>query len=143
MRRIIVLLFILSSIISGCGTEPENIEFGFDQCTFCEMTIVDQTHACILVTSKGKSLKFDAIECMIRYVKRGNVVEYKHMLVTDYLNAGKMIDVQNAAYIISAQIPSPMGANLSAIEKDRNISEFTDSMSVERLNWKQVYEKFN
>ena len=79
----IVLLLTIS-----CKVEPEAIEFGKDQCSFCKMNIVDKTHAAQFVTAKGKQFKFDAIECMVNYIGQNSEEKIALLLVADYGNPG-------------------------------------------------------
>jgi copper chaperone NosL len=80
------------------------------------MTIVDRQHASQLVTSKGKVYKFDAIECMINYADENQDTEYAHTVICDFKQPGELIDATKAAYLISPEISSPMGAFLSGFK---------------------------
>ncbi len=79
-----------------------------------------------MVTRKGKQIKYDAIECMMR----DNLQNYEEseitiMLVADYLDPGTMLTAQEASFVIDEEINSPMGANLAAIKKDSNKEGFS------------------
>lgn len=107
---------ILLVLFVSCTVKVQPIEYGTDDCDFCKMGIVDNKHAAQLVTTKGKNYKFDAIECMLHYIEQQNqpLTIYQHLLVTDLLNPGVLIPAEEANFIISKNIPSPMGAFLSA-----------------------------
>ena len=60
-----LLGFTILMLLISCKIEPQAIEYGKDQCSFCVMNIVDKTHSAQYVTKKGKQFKFDAIECMV------------------------------------------------------------------------------
>ena len=107
MRFFSVILFLL--LVSSCITGPEPIYYGEDACEFCTMTIVDQQHAAQLVTEKGKNYKYDAIECMINELNQWERPPVKFHLVADFANPGTMTDALSASYLISEEIPSPMG----------------------------------
>ena len=64
----------------SCKVEPEAIEYGKDQCSFCEMNIVDKTHAAQYVTKKGKQFKFDAIECMVNDLNEKNEEDISYFI---------------------------------------------------------------
>ena len=112
--KTIVILLICGISISACNTKPQPIEYGKDGCHYCTMTIVDRQHASQFVTSKGKAYKFDAIECMVNALNENDNGSYAHTLVSDFDNPGQLIDAQDASFLISKDIPSPMGAFLSA-----------------------------
>lgn len=113
LQPFIGIVIILLTI--SCKVEPEAIEYGKDQCSFCVMNIVDKTHAAQYVTKKGKQFKFDAIECLVNDLNEKNEQDLAVILVADYGNPGNMIDAKTATYLISTGIKSPMGANLSAV----------------------------
>ncbi|MBB1149661.1 nitrous oxide reductase accessory protein NosL [Myroides sp. NP-2] len=121
----------LSLLFVSCTVKVQPIEYGTDTCDFCKMGIVDAKHAAQLVTTKGKNYKFDAIECMLHYLAdtAKPAKEYTHLLVADVLNPGTLIPAEQANFIVSKNIPSPMGAFLSATqtkeEADQLIDEFT------------------
>ncbi len=124
MKKLITKFSLLSLLIfTSCNIQPQKIEYGKDACHFCRMNIVDQQHAAQLVTKKGKALKFDATECMINYLAEIDKTEIELFLVADYNNPGTLIDAKTASYIISENIPSPMGEYLSAIAtKDKALA---------------------
>lgn len=100
----------------SCNAQPDPIDYGHDDCSYCKMTIVDKAHSAQLVTKKGKQYKYDAIECMVRNVLAVPELSVKSkMFVANYKSPGSIIDAKKASYIISPKIKSPMGANLSAV----------------------------
>ncbi|RMA58710.1 nitrous oxide reductase accessory protein NosL [Ulvibacter antarcticus] len=134
----IIILFGLS--LGSCNTSPQPIEYGNDGCHYCKMTIVDRQHASQLVTSKGKAYKFDAIECMIGYLNENKNDEYAHKLVSDFVEPGKLIDAQNATFLISQDIPSPMGAFLSAFASEKAAVHVQSESGGNIYNWKSLQE---
>ena len=120
-----LLLFVL---FTSCTVKVQPIEYGTDNCDFCKMGIVDNKHAAQLVTTKGKNYKFDAIECMLHYIDQQNqpLTVYQHFLVADLLNPGILIPAEEAHFIISKNIPSPMGAFLSATKNEAQAQKLLD-----------------
>ncbi len=129
-------LFIL---FSACKPEAQPIEYGFDSCTHCKMTIADNRFGSELVTEKGKVFKFDAIECLVEY---HNSVDDKFAinLVSDFASPGNFIDAQQAFYLQSEAIPSPMGMNLSAFAKESEAEEVMQNSGGELMSWLEVME---
>lgn len=134
----IVLLLTIS-----CKVEPEAIEFGKDQCSFCKMNIVDKTHAAQFVTAKGKQFKFDAIECMVNYIAENSEEKIALLLVANYANPGEMTDAETATYLISKEIKSPMGANLSAFLLKSKAEEYQQKHSGEIYAWETLKQKLS
>lgn len=132
----------LSISLLSCSNEPAAIQYGFDQCNFCEMTIVDQSHAAVLVSKKGKTFKFDAIECMSRYLNRNENTEYSQLLVTDYLEPGVLISTESACFLISPEIPSPMGANLTAFGNRNECLIQKNENGGDLFSWDEIVSRF-
>ena len=138
-HNIYFLLFLSISSFFSCSAQPEPINYGHDECSFCKMTIVDKAHSAQLVTKKGKQYKFDAIECMARNVHKDNkLAEKSTMLVADYINPGTMLNAKTASYIISPKIKSPMGANLSAVADVKTANGIIKEKGGEIYTWKPL-----
>lgn len=113
--KITSLLFsIIVLAVAACRPTPKTIQYGFDVCHFCKMTIVDKQHAAELVTDKGKVYLFDAIECMVQFIEVQPDLQFAFELVNDYEQPEKLIDARQSTFLICREIPSPMGAYLSA-----------------------------
>lgn len=131
-------------IVNSCTTNPEPINFGTDQCEHCRMTIVDNKFGAEIITTKGKIYKFDAAECMVRYVKTGKIndADVKEYLVIDASKPAQLIDAKKAVYLISENFPSPMGANLSAYANRNDAEAFHKNYNGEIKNWDDILVKF-
>lgn len=127
----------------SCKVAPEAIEYGKDQCSFCKMNIVDQTHSAQFVTAKGKQFKFDAIECMVNYLDENIEEKTAISLVADYANPGEMTEAGIATYLITPAIKSPMGANLSAFSAKNTAEEFQEKHSGEIFTWELLKQKLS
>lgn len=108
-----LLLSILVLVTTACAPAAKPIDYGADACYYCKMTIVDRQHAAEAVSSKGKVFMFDAIECMVPYLALEGENNYPVLVVNDYLRPGEWTDARSAAYLISRNLPSPMGAFLT------------------------------
>lgn len=127
-----------SWLASACSPAPQPIEFGTELCAHCKMTIVDKQHACELVTQKGKTFKFDAIECMVAYLKENNQQAYAFYLVRDFNQPEEWQDALASYYLISEAVPSPMGANLSAFKDREEALEMKASKGGEVYGWEKL-----
>ncbi len=135
MKNIKLLLLIVSISIS-CNYTIEHIHYGQDECFNCKMMIIDNKYASEFMTSKGKSYKFDSIECMIDYIDNIDESEVSIFLVNDYGNPGRMINTNIAFFLISDNITSPMGANLSAFSDFNDIDKVDSQGDV--YNWNEL-----
>jgi len=107
------------------------------------MTIVDQQHAAQYVTKKGKQFKFDAIECMVNELSEKEIETIGILLVSDYKEPGQMTSALDATYLISEEIKSPMGANLSAFESAQIANTTKDENGGDLYTWVQLVNKFD
>jgi len=134
---LVLLLLFLS-----CNVGPEPINYGSDSCQFCTMTIVDKVHAAEIVTKKGKVYKFDATECMINFIKDFDTTEIQLYLSNNYTEPEVLIDATKATFLISEQIPSPMGAFLSAFKNKSDAEKFQADKGGQLYTWETLLAKF-
>jgi copper chaperone NosL len=134
----------LMLFLSACAIEPAPINYGQDACEFCKMNIVDQQHAAEIVTKKGKSYKYDAVECMLNYLNRNDLAseEMAFLLVCNYNQPGELIDARDATYIISEAIPSPMGAFLSALDNPDSGKQIIEVKGGEVVTWEELKKRY-
>jgi copper chaperone NosL len=112
MKKLVAIISFITLV--SCSKEKQPIAYGEDSCDFCKMTIVDQIHGAEIVTDKGKVYKFDALECLIDF-KQEMVKETPEQFFTNhYLVPAELISAQTAIYLISENIPSPMGEFITA-----------------------------
>jgi len=130
----IAIIFLFLS----CNIGPRPIEYGENSCHFCQMTIVDKVHAAEVVTKKGKVYKFDAIECMINFRKEFKTAEIALNLSNDFMEAGKLIDATTATFLISENIPSPMGAYLSAFKNNEEAMKIQSEKGGTLYTWSEL-----
>jgi len=135
------LIALLSLVIVSCKVEPQAIEYGNDVCSYCKMNIVQKTHSAQYVTNKGKQFKFDAVECLVHAVSETDVNAIALFLVADYSNPGTMIYTQDATFLISPGIKSPMGANLTALSSMEKAKELQSKHSGDLYSWETLVEK--
>ncbi|TBN02405.1 copper-binding protein [Hyunsoonleella flava] len=142
MKRFALLLLMYTCI--GCSKTAEPINYGTDMCHYCKMTIVTKTHAAQIVTGKGKQYKFDAIECMIRFLEpKKDLIPESQVLIVNYNTPGIMIDAKTASYVISEEILSPMGANLTGFKSTETAKQTINSTSAKYYDWNGIFNKLN
>jgi copper chaperone NosL len=133
--------FLIASLLLlfyGCNVAPQAINYGNDGCHFCKMTIVDKVHAAEIVTKKGKVYKFDSSECMIHFLNEFDNAEIKLFLSNNYNKPEALIDATKATFLISKNIPSPMGAFLSAFNSEEEAKTIQSEKSGTLYTWKQL-----
>jgi copper chaperone NosL len=122
----------------SCNVGPEPINYGSDGCHYCKMTIVDKVHAAEIVTKKGKVYKFDATECMINFMDEFETSEIELYLSNNYTKPEELIDATKATFLISENIPSPMGAFLSAFKNKADAEKFQSQKGGDLYTWDEL-----
>lgn len=132
---LIPLLFLLS-----CNKGPVPIKYGHDICNRCSMVIMDSRFGAEAVTGKGKILKFDSAECMVKFAesKKADPRGETKLYVTDAANPGILIPAENAFFLISENFPSPMGAFLSAYASKSDLNRYIAEYSGKTCRWNEL-----
>jgi len=130
-------------MLVSCNVSPQAIDYGSDGCHFCKMTIVDKVHAAEIVTKKGKVYKFDATECMINFMNDFDASEIELYLSNNYTEPEQLIDAQKATFLISKNIPSPMGAYLSAFKNKADAEKMQSEKGGDLYSWEELLVHFN
>lgn len=106
------------------------------------MTISHEEYGAELVTQKGKVYKFDSVECLAAHQIAGEVPgEDVHSLwVVDFYNPPTLLPVDDAFFLHSRDLRSPMGLNLTAFGSGIQQSTVLHAFYGEVLNWHEVLD---
>lgn len=145
MRKLLKLLP-LFLLLAACSTEPQDIDYGAENCHFCTMTISDDRFASELVLKTGKAQKYCSIECMVRDANRSEsftAEDVDNYYVIDMTKPKVFIPVADATFLVSENIQSPMGANLAAFKEKLHAEELQKDWDGVIYSWKELMTKFN
>lgn len=134
---------------TGCDRGPQRFHIGVDQGAYCRMVIDDARFASQIVTDKGRAIKFDAIECMLSYAEsREAELEGAEFWVSDFAHPDRLVRAEEATFVRSHAIPSPMSAGLAAFGPVEDAAEGDSSAhpaawaetgdDVEILTWSEL-----
>ncbi|MBX3145097.1 MAG: nitrous oxide reductase accessory protein NosL, partial [Trueperaceae bacterium] len=126
LRASAAAALVAALLLAGCSApKPVPIVIGEDLCAFCEMLITDPGYAAQLVTKTGKAYKFDSIECLLAFVHEGTVTtdQIHSMWVTDFNEPDKLLKVEEARYLRSGMLRSPMGLNVTAFRTQKELED--------------------
>jgi len=138
-----LILFALALLlIFGCGSDPEPINYGHDECDFCRMQISDNRYGSEIVTSKGKVFKFDEVGCMIDFAMVENLLGStdNKFFVTVFSMPETFTDATSAHYVKNNNYRSPMGLNVMAFDRKTDADDFLVENEGLLLNWIEVIE---
>ena len=142
MKTYAVVIALFFFIAIGCTNTPKTIAYGADGCHFCSMTIVDKQHAAQYMTKKGRSYTFDATECMLNNLKEIRADKVALFLVNDYNAPGETLDATKATYLISENIPSPMGEFLTAFATKEAAQKAQTKNQGQLYTWNELVLRF-
>jgi copper chaperone NosL len=134
---------LLLLLFFNCNVSPKAIDYGHDACHFCKMTIVDKLYAAEIVTNKGKIYKFDATECMIHFLEDFDQSTIQMFLTNHYLEPETLIDATKATFLISKNIPSPMGAYITAFENKTDAETVQSEKNGTLYTWEELLKHLN
>ncbi len=138
-----VPLLLLITILAGCSHKAEPINFGKDSCAECKMTIVDPRFGGEIVTKKGKIYKFDDAHCVAvfmenRRVEMGNI--HKTYFVDFNTKNKEFIKVNEAEFVVSSKLNSPMGGNAAAFRNKQEAEKQSAALEGSKVtNWATLY----
>ena len=127
------------ALASACvGSKPDAIAYDTDACAFCRMTISDPRFAASIMLVKGRTLKFDSIDCLIAYYDQANAAhQIASVWVDDFRRPGTLIDARSARYVDLGGGRAPMGGRrgIAAVSSDADAA----SLGVNRTrSWAEL-----
>ncbi len=130
---------------SACSSGPEPIRYGQDNCHACKMTLTDRRFGCEIVTEKGKVFKFDDLNCLVGHIKEGGIAEkdIAQIVAVDFNKAGQFVDVNQAFFLQSEALKSPMRADVACFSVQNDLENVKHKIgSGKNLNWSDVISQF-
>ena len=141
MKLPILLLALGLFFLAGCQRSIEPINYGKDECYWCQMKIMDPQFGSEAITSKGRTYKFDSAECLLLYLAQSDA-EHAHVAVTDFDNPHQLFAADSATFLISEKMPSPMGANLNAFKSAEQAHMYHGKNGGTLYTWPEMLKNY-
>jgi copper chaperone NosL len=143
IRHTVVASLILALGFTSCKAGPEPFNYGNDGCHFCKMTIMSPQFGAEIITKKGKVFKFDDMHCLISALKKGEIKQENidKNLVINYQKENEFLNAENATYVVSNQIHSPMNSNAAALSSEQAAAELKKTVNGQLMNWQTLYNQ--
>lgn len=142
MKKYSIILLFLAGLLISCNSTPKPVVYGSDGCHYCSMTIVGKQHAAQFMTKKGKTFSFDAVECMLNHAKELDQETIAIYLVNDYNAPGEFVDATTATFLISKNLPSPMGEYLTAFATLEDAKTVQAEKLGDLFTWEKLKKRF-
>jgi copper chaperone NosL len=140
LKRFNIVVVFGLLLIASCSVEPQDINYGHENCEHCSMTIMDAEFGAEFMTQKGKASKFCSIECMV--MKSGSdgtdKKDIHSFYVKDVLAPSEFLNVINVTFLISDQMPSPMGKYLNAFSDKKQAEEYQMAKGGKIFLWDEL-----
>jgi copper chaperone NosL len=127
----------------GCQSAdtPVPINKDVDMCEYCRMTIGGFHYAAEII-EKRKAHKFDDIGCMLAYAQANKLSpENARFWVMDFDNS-TWIKGEEAYFIISPEIHTPMGYGIVAFKDANKAKEVADKNKVEVVELETIFDLY-
>jgi copper chaperone NosL len=134
----LTFLVSMTMLLGACAQGPRDVEIGLEECAHCRMIVSEERFAAQLRTEQGRSHVFDAIECMADFVAGASDTEIRALWVTDFTTPGLWVPVDEAYFLRSDQLRSPMGMGLSAYLAEADARSHYSEYGGEVLRWAEV-----
>jgi copper chaperone NosL len=136
------LALTLAAALGACAIEPQPVHLGSEECAHCRMVITEPQFAAQALNSKGKAFKFDAVECLASWVLSGEVSgsDLHSLWVADHEEPSSWLRVEEASFLRSDAVHSPMGMGLIALRDTTAAGEQQAMRGGEVLRWEQVLQ---
>lgn len=142
MRRSFLQTLMLVIVLAGCGARgPAPINYGTDLCDYCDMTIADKAFGTEMVTTKGKILKYDSIECLAAAeFERGSNADIHSSWTTDFNHPGQFLNSDEAVIVATDRQKSPMGIGLVAVSTRAAADDLITAKGGQVITWNETIQ---
>ncbi len=130
-----------SAFATACAPSgPVPVRIGEDDCSHCLMTVADARYATELITRTGKVHTFDSVECLAAFFLEQEADEVASLWVTDFHAPSRMVRAEDAFFLRSKDLKSPMGMDLTAFGDGIEPEAVLNAFMGEVLDWSGVLD---
>lgn len=127
----------------NCGSrppQPAEID-ATDMCARCKMVISEKRYAAELVDNEGNMLKFDNLECMLRYAAEHSLKDKAAAWFVMDSEGRQWLDARHAFLVKSASIPGPMGSGILAVRDSEQAAILAAHFSGQILRFDDLWKE--
>ncbi|MEH6889357.1 nitrous oxide reductase accessory protein NosL [Bacillus sp. JJ864] len=131
----ITIVAALLLTVVGCGkkeVKPVAIDEKNDKCANCNMLVTNDQFGTEVILENGKSLKFDDLGCMYKWMNKNKNEKLQAKFVRDY-NTKEWVEVEKATYVYDKEIKTPMAYNVISFKDKKDADSFVSKNKGEVL----------
>lgn len=130
-----IVALVLMFGISACSPSgPDPILLHKDICTHCKMNISNGHFAAEMISKKGRIYKFDDMYCLLEFRKSNADITPARFYVHNFPSDNELISAEQAFYVKSASLKSPMAGNIAAFKLEMEALDFKAKSDGEMLD---------
>lgn len=123
---------------SSCSQTVEPIQYGKDNCSYCQMTIMKNNCGGEIISKKGKVFKFDDAGCLHDFIadKKITTAEIGKIYFNDF-EKGVLVESVNLVLVKNDMYKTPMSSHIISVRKEnaKNYLSAVGSTEVELNQW--------
>jgi copper chaperone NosL len=142
----ILLIGLLLALVSCGNRSPQPAEIdASDICVQCKMAISERRYAAELTDAEGNVLKFDNVDCMVRYAAIHDLQTHAGAWWIMDSEGKEWLDLRQSLLVRSSSIPGPMGSGVLAVKDQASAQALAHRFSGQIIRfedlWKTVKER--
>ena len=136
-----MLICLLLAVVS-CGNRlPRPVEIeATDMCAQCKMAISEKRYVAEMVDLEGNVIKFDNIDCMVRYVSSRSLKDKAAAWFVMDSEGRQWLDARQALLVKSASIPGPMGSGILAVKDSTKAAQLAGRFPGQVLHFDDLWK---
>lgn len=142
LLKVSLIAIISLLVITACGKKadkPVAINEKTDKCEICHMAVKDNQFSTELILENGKSMVFDDIGCMYKWLKENKDKKVGNSYVKDY-QSKEWIDTASASFVYDKPIKTPMAYNVLAFSEKKAAQDFIADNDGKLLSYENLNE---
>jgi copper chaperone NosL len=128
-----VTAMIAVATLMSCAPAAPSVAWDVDECDFCRMTVSDRRFGAAAVTSGGRTVHFDSIECLAAWVD-AQPASPRSIMIADAASPGTLLPVEALRFHRTAVGTSPMGKGFVAVARTAGVTPWDGAI----LSWDEV-----
>ncbi|MEH7107948.1 MULTISPECIES: nitrous oxide reductase accessory protein NosL [Bacillaceae] len=140
MKKITIIAVLAMLLIAGCGkTEYKAVAIKekTDKCEVCNMAVKNNEFATEIILDNGKSIVFDDIGCMFKWIKENEGKKVANSYVKDY-HSKDWIELEKASFVYDKSIKTPMAYNVISFSDKKHAESFIDGHDGKLLSYEKL-----